>query len=244
MSIIHSLVCLLDCCFLTSSSLFNSVTDGPPATALGFNPPVPDLMKQPPRPSDEPIMTPWLLTRYCITGLYVGIATVGIFIEHYLGQGITLGQLSAWGKCGQFWSPSDPNLSCSDLFSGYGRLLPQTLSLTTLVSMEMLKALAAVSVDKSLVSVGPHKNPLLVLGVTVPMVLHLFVVYSSKLGFAGLGESFGMVPLSRDNWISVLKWASPILVVEEVLKAIGRKITAAKISSREKSIWGVSHKSK
>eukprot|EP00557_Chaetoceros_sp_GSL56_P009848 CAMPEP_0176481274 /NCGR_PEP_ID=MMETSP0200_2-20121128/2730_1 /TAXON_ID=947934 /ORGANISM="Chaetoceros sp., Strain GSL56" /LENGTH=1135 /DNA_ID=CAMNT_0017877463 /DNA_START=117 /DNA_END=3522 /DNA_ORIENTATION=+ len=196
----------------------NLVTDGPPATALGFNPPVPDLMKQPPRPRDEPIMTPWLLTRYCLTGLYVGIATVGIFIGHYLERGLTLRQLSAWGKCGQFWSPSDPNTSCADLFTGHGRLLPQSLSLTTLVCMEMLKALAAVSVDKSIFTVGPHKNPLLILGVTVPMALHLFVLYSSKFGFPRLGDSFGMVPLSRQNWISVLKWSAPIILVEEILK--------------------------
>jgi len=184
-------------------------------------------MKQPPRPRDEPIMTPWLLTRYCLTGLYVGIATVGIFIGHYLERGLTLRQLSAWGKCGQFWSPSDPNTSCADLFTGHGRLLPQSLSLTTLVCMEMLKALAAVSVDKSIFTVGPHKNPLLILGVTVPMALHLFVLYSSKFGFPRLGDSFGMVPLSRQNWISVLKWSAPIILVEEILKAIGRRINAA-----------------
>jgi len=105
-------------------------------------------------------------------------------------------------------------------------MLPQTLSLTTLVCMEMLKALSAVSVDNSLLSVGPHKNPLLVLGVAVPMLLHLAVVYSSKLGLPGLGESFGMVPLSIENWIAILKWSAPVLIVEEVLKAIGRKINS------------------
>eukprot|EP00979_Chaetoceros_neogracilis_P008937 scaffold2006_cov283-Chaetoceros_neogracile.AAC.21 len=210
----------------------NLVTDGPPATALGFNPPVPDLMKQRPRPSDEPIMTPWLLTRYCITGLYVGIATVGVFIGHYLEQGITLSQLTSWGKCGKSWSPSNPDISCSDLFTGHGRMLPQTLSLTTLVSMEMLKALAAVSVDNSLFTVGPQQNPLLVLGVAVPTMLHLLVVYSSKLGLPGLGESFGMVPLSKQNWISIFMWSAPILIVEELLKAVGRRVNEkAKLKS-------------
>lgn len=201
----------------------NLVTDGPPATALGFNPPVPDLMKQNPRPHDEPIMTPWLLTRYCLTGLYVGVATVGVFIGHYIEQGITLSQLTRFTKCGKTWSPSNTDLSCSNLFTGHGRMLPQTLSLTTLVCMEMLKALAAVSVDNSIFSVGPQDNPLLVLGVVVPMLLHLLVVYSSKLGLPGLGQSFGMVPLSIENWISILKWSAPILLVEEILKAIGRR---------------------
>jgi Ca2+-transporting ATPase len=202
----------------------NLVTDGPPATALGFNPPVPNLMKQPPRPSDEPIMTKWLLTRYCVTGLYVGIATVGVFVKYYIDIGVPFSQLSSWSKCGEQWSPSNTNLSCQDLFNGPGRMLPQTLSLTTLVCMEMFKALAAVSMDNSMFIVGPHRNPLLIVGVTVPILLHLFVVYSSKFGFTGLGESFGMVPLSKDNWISVLQWSVPVLLVEEILKAIGRYI--------------------
>jgi magnesium-transporting ATPase (P-type) len=55
----------------------NLVTDGPPATALGFNPPDPDAMSKPPRPREEPIMSAWLLTRYMCTGLYVGFATIG-----------------------------------------------------------------------------------------------------------------------------------------------------------------------
>jgi Ca2+-transporting ATPase len=46
----------------------NLVTDGPPATALGFNPPDPDAMSRPPRDPRAPILTPWLLGRYAITG--------------------------------------------------------------------------------------------------------------------------------------------------------------------------------
>lgn len=204
----------------------NLVTDGPPATALGFNPAAPDLMLQKPRPSDEPIMTRWLLTRYCLTGLYVGLATVGVFVSHYLSEGITLGQLASWSQCGGNWSPLGGAETCMSLFEGPGRALPQTLSLTTLVCMEMLKAISAVSVDNSLLRVGPQENPWLILGVSVPCILHLTVLYSSKLGVPGLGEAFGMVPLSLANWISVLSWAMPILIVEEVLKAVGRWVNA------------------
>lgn len=170
----------------------NLVTDGPPATALGFNPPAPDLMDLPPRPSDEPIMTRWLLTRYCLTGLYVGIATIGVFAQHYVDQGITLSELSNWSQCGDTWSPSGGQM-CSDIFGSTGRMFPQSLALTTLVCMEMLKALSAVSVDNSLLRVGPQSNPWLLLGVSGPFLLHLFVLYSSKLGLPALGESFGMV---------------------------------------------------
>ena len=41
----------------------NLVTDGPPATALGFNPPDVDIMQKPPRKSNEELVTAWLFFR-------------------------------------------------------------------------------------------------------------------------------------------------------------------------------------
>ena len=138
-------------------------------------------------------MTRWLLTRYCLTGLYVGLATIGVFAQYYLQQGISLSELANWSQCGEFWTPKGGFDLCSDLFQGSGRALPQTLALTTLVCMEMLKALSAVSVDNSLFRVGPQSNQWLLLGVSGPLLLHLFVLYSSTFGFGSLAESFGMV---------------------------------------------------
>ena len=56
----------------------NLVTDGPPATALGFNPPDLDIMEKPPRARDEHLVTPWLFFRWMVVGMYVGFATVSI----------------------------------------------------------------------------------------------------------------------------------------------------------------------
>ena len=57
----------------------NLVTDGLPATALGFNPPDLDIMERPPRNPKESLITPWLFFRYMAVG-----SKHKIFDENYL----------------------------------------------------------------------------------------------------------------------------------------------------------------
>lgn len=61
----------------------NLVTDGLPATALSFNPSDPDVMKKEPRNKDESIINRTSFIRYMSVGLYIGFATVGIFVYWY-----------------------------------------------------------------------------------------------------------------------------------------------------------------
>lgn len=83
----------------------NLVTDGSPATALGFNPPDKEVMLKPPRNKDDSLLSNWVLFRYFIIGFYVGLATVGIFVywfcfdqtgDHTL---VSFNQLRNWSEC-------------------------------------------------------------------------------------------------------------------------------------------------
>ena len=75
----------------------NLVTDGLPATALGFNPPDLDVMNRPPRSPKEALISRWLFFRYMVIGCYVGVATVGAaawwFMAYPGGPQVTYYQL-------------------------------------------------------------------------------------------------------------------------------------------------------
>ena len=220
----------------------NLVTDGPPATALGFNPPEPNAMSRKPRGKDSPIMTPWLLTRYVLTGSYVGLATVGAFVHWYMRHGVKPLQLMRWGNCKNFEGfavdaarlPSGLEAVAENpcaIFSGAARRRAQSVALATLVAMEMLKAASAISVDESLLTMPFWRNKWLMAGIAAPTALHLLVTYVPKLGGV-----FGLAPLTKSDWLSVLSFAAPVILVEELLKAQGRRLKRAEAAADEASL--------
>ncbi|MBA0582626.1 hypothetical protein Gorai_024762 [Gossypium raimondii] len=221
----------------------NLVTDGPPATALGFNPQDTDIMKKPPRRSNDSLITAWILFRYLVIGSYVGLATVGVFIIWYThntfmgidlsGDGhslVTYSQLSNWDKC-----PSWVNFTASPFTAGpqvfkfntnpcdyfrSGKIKASTLSLSVLVSIEMLNSLNALSEDGSLLTMPPWVNPWLLLAMSISFGLHFLILYVPFLA-----QVFGIVPLSLNEWLLVLAVAFPVVLIDEVLKCIGRCTT-------------------
>ncbi|KAL1546148.1 Calcium-transporting ATPase 2, endoplasmic reticulum-type [Salvia divinorum] len=219
----------------------NLVTDGPPATALGFNPADVDIMQKPPRKSSEALINSWILFRYMVIGSYVGIATVGVFVMWYtqasfLGINLVedghtlveLSQLRSWGECstwsnftaspftvngGRAISFSDP----CDYFS-VGKVKAMTLSLSVLVAIEMLNSLNALSEDNSLVRMPPWRNPWLLVAMSVSLALHCFVLYVPFMA-----NVFGVVPLSMNEWLLVLLLSAPVIFIDELLKYVGRR---------------------
>ena len=79
--------------------------------------------------------------------------------------------------------------------------------------MEMLRALCAVSETESLLQKPPWANRWLLAGVTLPMLLHVGVLYSKPLA-----TLFQLAPLSAQDWKVVLAFAAPLVILEELLK--------------------------
>ncbi|GFP88193.1 calcium-transporting ATPase endoplasmic reticulum-type [Phtheirospermum japonicum] len=219
----------------------NLVTDGPPATALGFNPADVDIMQKPPRKSNDALINSWVFFRYMVIGSYVGIATVGVFILWYthasflglnlLEDGhtlVTLSQLRNWGTCSS-WS----NFTASPFTVGGGRTITfsdpcdyftagkvkaMTLSLSVLVAIEMFNSLNALSEDNSLVRMPPWRNPWLLVAMSVSFGLHCLILYVPFLA-----NVFGVVPLSLNEWVLVVAVSAPVILIDEVLKFVGRR---------------------
>lgn len=75
------------------------------------------------------------MIRYLITGLYVGFATIGVFVWWYAEKGVSLNALSNWVRCTEWTdfthsadAPNWPEKPC-EIFTVMKRI-PQTMSLS------------------------------------------------------------------------------------------------------------------
>jgi P-type Ca2+ transporter type 2C len=58
----------------------NVIMDGPPAMALGLDEPDPDVMRRPPRPMREPILTRDRMLRIVLSALVMAVGTLGVLV--------------------------------------------------------------------------------------------------------------------------------------------------------------------
>jgi len=194
----------------------NLVTDGLPATALSFNPPDLDIMEKPPRGANETLITPWLFFRYMAIGTYVGAATVGAasywFLYDTTGPQMSFYQLSHHMQC--FSNPEDfKGLSC-DIFQAPEAM---TMALSVLVTIEMANALNSVSENQSLIVMPPWINIWLLMAMALSFSLHFMILYVDFLNVV-----FNISALSFDQWMVVMKFSLPVLLLDEVLKFVAR----------------------
>ena len=104
-----------------------------------------------------------------------------------------------------------------DYMTGRAKNTASTLSLSVLVTIEMFNALNAISEDGSLLQVPPWVNPWLLLAMFVSFGLHFVIMYVPVLA-----TIFSIVPLTLNDWLLVLAFSFPVIIVDEGLKLVGR----------------------
>ncbi|XP_068610599.1 ATPase sarcoplasmic/endoplasmic reticulum Ca2+ transporting 1, like isoform X1 [Brachionichthys hirsutus] len=194
----------------------NLVTDGLPATALGFNPPDLDIMGKPPRSPKEPLISGWLFFRYMAIGGYVGWATVAgaawWFIYDTAGPGVSYYQLSHFMQCHEE-NEDFAGIDC-EIFEACP---PMTMALSVLVTIEMCNALNSLSENQSLLRMPPWSNFWLLSAMTLSMSLHFMIIYVDPLPMV-----FKLKHLNVEQWLMVLKLSFPVIAIDEVLKFFAR----------------------
>ena len=191
----------------------NLVTDGLPATALGFNKPDRDIMATRPRRVTDGIVDGWLFIRYLVVGVYVGVVTVAGFAWYYLwyehGPKLTWTQLTSFETCVEGQQP----YSCAI----FRDRTPSTISMSVLVVVEMFNSLNALSENESLLSHPPWSNLWLLGAIAISMALHFLILY-----VPALAHTFTVAALNWEEWQCVLYLSAPVILVDEVLKLITR----------------------
>ncbi|KAJ8042767.1 Calcium-transporting ATPase sarcoplasmic/endoplasmic reticulum type [Holothuria leucospilota] len=203
----------------------NLVTDGLPATALGFNPPDIDIMEKKPRRAKEPLISRWLFFRYLaiggentfITNGYVGVATVGAsawwFMYYDSGPQLTYWQLTHHMQC-----PLEPKsfkgVDC-EVFEDPHHM---TMALSVLVTIEMLNALNSLSENQSLLVMPPWQNLWLLGAMMLSMILHFVILHVEVLSMV-----FQITPLNLTEWFAVVKISFPVILLDEMLKFVARR---------------------
>jgi Ca2+-transporting ATPase len=98
-----------------------------------------------------------------------------------------------------------------------GKMQASTLSLSVLVTIEMFNALNAISEDGSLLTMPPWVNPWLLLAMAVSFALHFVILY-----VPALATIFSIAPHNSVEWILVLAFSFPVIIIDELLKMVGR----------------------
>ncbi|XP_006806851.1 sarcoplasmic/endoplasmic reticulum calcium ATPase 3 [Neolamprologus brichardi] len=187
----------------------NLVTDGLPATALGFNPPDLDIMDKPPRNPKEPLISGWLFFRYLAIG--VSAATWWYLFDEE-GPQVSFYQLRHFMQCTED-NPMFKEIDCEVFESRY----PTTMALSVLVTIEMFNALNSLSENQSLLRMPPWVNIWLLGAIILSLSLHFLILYVEPLPLI-----FQVTPLRWSQWTMVLKISFPVILLDEALKYLSR----------------------
>ncbi|MHB8121253.1 MAG: cation-translocating P-type ATPase [Desulfuromonadaceae bacterium] len=174
-------------------------TDMFPALALGAEKPSPDIMKRPPRPKDEHLLTKGVLIR---AYLYLGP------LEAFAGMTAYFYVMYAGG-----WSWAQPLATTSPLY-----LQATTACLAGIIVTQVANVFVCRSPNISIFTLGIFSNRLVLAGIGTEIVLAALIIYTSP------GNSlFGCAPIGADVWILLIPFAILMLAADETRKYFARR---------------------
>merc|ERR1719391_999073 len=102
---------------------------------------------------------------------------------------------------------------------------PMTMALSVLVVVEMLNAMNSLSENQSLLVMPPWVNYWLLGAMVMSVGLHFVIL---EVDF--LANVFQLTPLSLEEWLVVVEFSIPVIIIDEILKLIARKFTDVPLS--------------
>ncbi len=174
-------------------------TDMLPALALGAEPPDPGLMRQPPRPAHERLLSwPLLARAYLWLGLLqAGVALAAFFLVLHL---------AGW-QYGEVLGSADP------LY-----LQATTACLAAIVVSQMVNVFLCRHPRESALRFSLRKNPLLLLGLAAELGLLLLIVYTPPGN-----RIFATLAFDTGIWLVLVVLALAFGVLEELRKYFVRR---------------------
>ena len=91
----------------------------------------------------------------------------------------------------------------------------------------MLNALNALSEDGSLLEMPPWANPWLLVAMAFSIGMHMVILYIPVLA-----SVFSIVPLTYNDWVLVMAFSVPVILIDEVLKFVGRILNSRELAKR------------
>jgi Ca2+-transporting ATPase len=147
-----------------------------------------------------------------------------LYFEHSDGHTlVSWTQLTSWNQCHKWTDFTVNSFSGFDLskdpcsYFTLAKTKACTLSLTVLVLIEMLNAMNAISDESSLFTMPVWLNPWLIVAILFSMALHMVILYIPIMN-----QIFGIMPLDFSEWMLVIVWSVPVILLDEFMKIFVR----------------------
>jgi Ca2+-transporting ATPase len=209
----------------------NLVTDSFPALAIGVEKGDRDIMLRPPRKPGEPIITSSRWIKMAFQSALIAISTLGVF---WYTLHASLGPMAAlvcfpwldasWFPAGiaQALGSADSivsDVAAADLKAAFGSFpglaYARTVTLTTLVLAELLRAFSARSDVYPLHRIGFTTNRFMLYATGASLALMLGAMYIPPIAML-----FSFVPLAGRDWLIVIPFAVIPALGSELFKLI------------------------